>query len=155
MTVGEWIGAIGGGITAIGMAFIGVMAAYRKFKTSANAADGDLTVKQRTDARILREEDMKVDSKALYVIINDLRDQNTKLQDHIGTLQNSTLVKIIEAHEEHHECEKKYVALEAKNVNLAERLGIAEKAAETSNQKVRELETRLRLLEGQNHGPTA
>lgn len=66
--------------------------------------------------------------------VNDLREENSRLRRTLTTLQEGVANKIIAAHESHHECEKKYAALEVMFKN--------------SERRVSELEARITSLEG-------
>lgn len=103
----EWAGAIGGGITAVGLAILGLYTAFRKSKTAADKAERDAIAESK-----------KIDSNAQQDVINDLRKDNEELRKQMTVIQSGVLVKIIEAHDEHHECERKYAALEAEHKHM-------------------------------------
>lgn len=66
--------------------------------------------------------------------IDDLREDNTALRKTLTTLQDGVSKRIIAAHESHHECERKYAALEVEFRHL--------------QNIVRELEARIKSYEG-------
>ncbi len=138
----EWAGAIGGGLTLVGGAILGLYAILRKNKTSADLAESEATRKHR-------KEEMAIDSQALMLVVEDLRTDNKGLRDQLLLLQSATLQKIIDARDEHHECERKHAELVAKqaetDVKAREAHGRANEAeakADALSKRVKELEER-------------
>ncbi len=117
------------------------MALYFRFRDQRR----EIRVKEEKDGRDARREELVIDSdERKYVAdledhrrqreIDDMREDNTALRKSFSALQDSVSKRIIAAHESHHECEKKYAALEVMFKN--------------SEERVAELEARVKSLEG-------
>ncbi len=144
MGVGEWIGVIGGGIATITGALIAAYFLFRTKKTEADVADAEANRKTREATSALetkdRKEKMAVDAEALQRHIDDLRTYSNKLQDQIAIIQSQTLQKIIDAHDEHHECVRKYSELYEEHITMQNEFKTLQSAHAALEQRLREIE---------------
>jgi hypothetical protein len=116
----------------------------REEEEKRQKANRDAIAEEEKLEREARKEGMAVDAEALLKVMHEmeenykksvaeLRDDNGSLRKALDQVRSSTLQKILAAAEEHHECEKKYAALEV-------RFALA-------TEKREELEARVKALE--------
>ena len=115
-------GMIGGVITTLAAALLGAYALWRKTRTTANSADNEAQTKAKLDAveveakrkeldAKIKQDESNIEVAVAHSAVADLRVDNNNLRQMITSLQNTTLQRIIEAHEERNECEKRYAVL--------------------------------------------
>ena len=133
------LGIIGGGITLVGMACLGLYFAWKKGNATINEA-GDKA------QRVSRKEDMGIDSEALYKLVEFLTKANDVLRETFIKTEQTSTAKIISANDATHEAEKEAVIWKLKFETAEARAKLASARADSAEC---ELEHRLKPKEGQ------
>ncbi len=140
-----WAGAIGGTLTTVGGAILGLWFVFRSKSMEVERTEDRNNIASQRERSAAEHEDRAHDIESLRSIIEDLRGDVKEQRKNYTELQRSFTTRMNESTTAHHECEKKYAVLEDRLQRTLKDL--ADNQAYTES-----LESRIRVLESTSDG---
>lgn len=126
-----WAGAVGGTVTTVGTAAVGLYFLFRKKQAAARKDDAEAQAAA-----------LDADNAPLRAIIDDLRVNEAKMREAYSLLQAGVVERLMRANDLHTESEKKRAAIEERLRHTEDQLGQTQKTLRAAERRIKELEDR-------------